>query len=298
MRSSLVSILTPSFQQARWLADNLRSVERQSYPAIEHVVFDGGSTDGSVAILKAHARPALRWESGPDAGQSDALNKALRAATGEIVGWLNSDDAYFSTDVVAAAVHVFEANPGVDVVYGHAALVNGDGLVIQLLWAPPFSRSLLLLHDFISQPAAFVRRTALRDRMVDPTFHYAMDYELWLRLSRSGSQRFKRMDRIVAIDRHHADRKSYTWLDAADRDHAVLRATYGGPRIDAPARLGRKLTKVLLRLAGIAMVPRAIRGATELGWRVDGACPLARRQVATFRSSMPIGSPSRDAPSP
>ena len=106
----LVSVVTPSYNQGRWLADNLRSVAMQSYSAIEHVVMDGGSTDGSRDIL-ASASPAVVWDSGPDGGQSDAINKAFSRSTGEIIGWLNSDDAYFSGDVVARAVEVFENIP-------------------------------------------------------------------------------------------------------------------------------------------------------------------------------------------
>src|SRR5258707_986120 len=99
----LVSVVTPSFNQGRWLIENLRSVAVQSYPLIEHVVMDGGSTDGSLAVL-ADASPSVVWESGPDNGQSDAINKAFRRSSGEIIGWLNSDDAYFSSDVVDKAV--------------------------------------------------------------------------------------------------------------------------------------------------------------------------------------------------
>ncbi|MGH7485372.1 MAG: glycosyltransferase, partial [bacterium] len=150
-----VSILTPSYNQARWLPDNLRSVAEQSYPAIEHIVVDGGSTDGSVQTLAA-AAPTVLWESGPDEGQSDAINKAFARSTGDIVGWLNSDDAYFGPTVVEEAVALFAADPSIAVVYGHAILVNGSGLILQVLWAPPFDRSLLRLHDFIIQPAAFI----------------------------------------------------------------------------------------------------------------------------------------------
>ena len=90
----LVSILTPSFNQAAWLGDNLRSVACQTYPDIEHVVMDGGSTDGSVDILRA-AGDSIVWRSEPDRGQSDAINKAFSLSHGEIIGWINSDDAYF-----------------------------------------------------------------------------------------------------------------------------------------------------------------------------------------------------------
>jgi glycosyltransferase involved in cell wall biosynthesis len=287
----LVSILTPSFGQARWLADNLASVASQSYPRIEHVVMDGGSRDGSVALLEAHAGPSLRWWSEPDNGQSQAINKAFRESAGEIIGWLNSDDAYFAPDVVEAAVRVFVARPEVAVVYGHAALVNADGLVIQLIWAPPFSSKLLRLHDFICQPAAFVRRSAIGDGLVDETFHYAMDYELWLRLA--AESRFARLDRILAIDRHHPDRKSYTWLDVSDRDHAILGERFGIARQSGASEVARRVLKVALRFAGATLVGGIKRTSPEsrdpMAWRLDSRRRLLRRQILIRRAAMPLG---------
>ncbi|MBI3745852.1 MAG: glycosyltransferase [Chloroflexi bacterium] len=154
-----MSILTPSFQQVRWLGDNLDSVARQTYPTLEHIVMDGGSTDGSRELLESRPRDRLVWRSEADRGQSHAINKALAASHGAIIGWLNSDDAYFDPQAIEAAVAVFAARPDVDVVYGHAALVNAAGTVIQLIWAPPWSPRLLRIHDFICQPSAFSYRT-------------------------------------------------------------------------------------------------------------------------------------------
>jgi hypothetical protein len=241
--------------------------------------------------LEAHARPALRWQSEPDNGQSDAINRAFRECSGEIIGWLNSDDAYFATDVVEAVVQFFAARPDVAVVYGHAALVNADGLIIQAIWAPPFSSKLLRLHDFICQPATFVRRSAVGDQLVDETFHYAMDYELWLRLAVEA--RLARLDRILAVDRHHPDRKSYTWLDVSDRDHAVLRERFGIAGQTGASEAARRSLKVALRFAGAALI-KGIEpiGAAELepmAWRLDSRRRLLRRQIMMRRAAMPVG---------
>ena len=289
-RQPLVSILTPSFGQAVWLADNLTSVERQSYGRIEHVVMDGGSTDGTTALLESRARSGLRWWSEADSGQSDALNKAFLASKGEYIGWLNSDDAYFDPDVVVAAVRAFEADPEAAVVYGHAALVNGDGLLLQLIWAPPFSSRLLRWHDFLCQPAVFIRRAAITGSLVDPSFHYSMDYELWLRLARE--TRFRRLNRILAIDRHHPDRKSYTWLDAADRDRAILHERYGVVHRSMPVRLVQKAIKMELRVAGATLVATAVSDAPRFGWTIDDGRQLLRRQLSSPRASMPMGETS------
>lgn len=272
------------------MADNLRSVASQTYAPVEHVVMDGGSTDGTVAILEQGSALGLRWWSEPDHGQSHALNKALAESNGEIVGWLNSDDAYFGRTVIADAVHVFQTQPHVAVVYGHAALVNSDGLILQLVWTPPFSRRLLKLHDFILQPAAFIRRSALDGAIADETLDFAMDYDLWLRLSARAP--FARMDRIAAIDRHHDERKSARMLDTLATERAVLRERYG---IDSGvgADAARKIWKITSRLIGARLVRDALREPLAFDGRVDGAAALFRRQVGARRASMPLRDPGR-----
>src|SRR6267142_219479 len=227
MARQLVSILTPSFNQGHWLADNMRSVQSQTYPHIEHIIMDGGSKDGSLNLLRAQAGSNVRWRCEPDEGQSHAINKAFGESRGEIIGWINSDDAYFSRDVVDTVVKLFAARSDVSVVYGHAALVNADGLVLQIIWVPGFNYRLLRLHNYIIQPAAFIRRSALGDRLVDEAYKSAMDRELWLRLGRS--QRFQRIGKILAIDRHHPYRKSYTRPDLAREDSNRMVSTYAVP---------------------------------------------------------------------
>jgi glycosyltransferase involved in cell wall biosynthesis len=281
----VVSVLTPSYNQARWLSDNLRSVATQSYPT-EHVVVDGGSTDGSVEILAA-SPPGVIWESGPDQGQSDAINKAFARSSGDIIGWLNSDDAYYSRDAVAEAVRVFEDDPSVGLVYGHAALVNASGTFLQVLWAPPFRRALLLWYNYIYQPSVFVRRSALgRASFVDPAFDYMMDRELWLHLA--ARCRFRRLDRIVAIDRHHLARKSYTRPDLAQHDHELLVDRYRLPG-RAPNRLLARGVRTGFRWAGLTRLGEAARGSDAIALDVPSPGMIAVRQVAQLRRWMPSG---------
>lgn len=282
-RRPLVSVLTPSFEQARWLGDNLASVRDQTYEPIEHIVMDGGSNDGSLDLLERADNPSLHWRSEPDRGQTHALNKAFAESHGEIIGWLNSDDAYFGPTVVAEVVQAFDQRPDVAVVYGHALLVDADGLILQSLWAPPFDRTLLRLQDFIVQPAAFFRRDAIEGELVDESFDYTMDYELWLRLARR--HRFARIDRIVAIDRHHASRKSYLLADIGRTDHARLRKMYGiagGPA----GRVARKIYKIGSRLAGSRLIVAAQTEPVVFTAVRDGRRRMLLRQVATPRSSM------------
>ena len=279
----LVSVLTPSLDQAEWLPDNLRSVACQTHPRVEHIVMDGGSTDGTVALLEA-AGDGVTWRSEPDRGQADAVNKAFAASSGDIIGWINSDDAYFDCRVVADVVAFFAKNPDVDVVYGHAAQITADGHVIQMLWAPPFDRGLLMLLDPITQPSAFVRRRALSPPMLDETFHFAMDYALWLRLERDG-RRFARIDRICAIDRHQPARKSSTITDVHAADLGRLAATYG---IETSAERERTRSSFYRsqRIMGALLVPR-VRGDLAFTAPADLRAGLLGRQLLIRRSDWP-----------
>jgi len=268
--------LTPSFNHGRWLGDNIVSVANQTYPCVEHIVVDGGSTDETVTVLES-AGSRVRWVSEPDRGQSDAINKAFRLSRGEIIGWLNSDDAYFSHRAVELAAAAFRKHPAAAVVYGHSALVDGEGFMMHFNWAPLFSRRLLKLHNFIVQPAAFIRRSAVEEQLVDERFDYSMDRELWLRLT----ERYQavRITEVLAIDRHHDSRKSYTRPDLYEHDFELLVERYGVPPL-AKARARVKIAKVALRLAGAPLALRpATRRSTACSIQETGTMPLLARQI-------------------
>ena len=284
-----MSILTPSLNQGRWLRDNLRSVASQTYENIEQVVVDGGSTDETIDILTA-ASACVRWTSSPDAGQSAALNDAYRMSSGDIIGWLNSDDALFHRRVLDRVLAFFDARPAVDAVYGHAALVNGDGLLLHYLWAPQFASQLLRRFNFICQPTVFIRRSVIGQQLVDEEFDYTMDRELWLRLCERTS--FERIDDVLAIDRHHPARKSYRRLDIARRDRLRLHQRYGVPLPEQRASRDR-LLKFAFRLAGLSLFSRRYPELAFDGY-LDSRARLASRQVGQLRAWMPAGSLSKD----
>lgn len=277
----LVSVLTPSFNQGRWLGDAIQSVRLQSYDRIEHVVMDGGSTDTTREILEASVG-AVTWRSEPDSGQSHALNKAFAECSGDIIGWINADDAYLTRDVVPGVVAVFERNPDVGVVYGHAVLVDGHGRILQILYVPPHNASLLRQHNYVVQPAVFVRRSVIEDAFVDVGFDYMMDRELWLRLAQS--TQFMRLDKILAVDRHHADRKSYTRPDLAAADRRVLAARYNLDARDHEAR--KRIRKLLYRVRGLRLVGTVHQADLAFDGRVDGRFRLAARQTLVPRRWM------------
>jgi glycosyltransferase involved in cell wall biosynthesis len=180
----LVSIVTPSFNQAAYLEATMQSVLGQDYPRIEYIVIDGGSTDGSLELIESYSGRLARWVSEPDRGQTDAINKGFSLANGEILAWLNSDDTY-RPGAVAEAVDFLTHHPEVGMVYGRAYYIDEDGKVVGRYPAGPTDhRGLRQGLATIPQQATFFRaRLWEMVRPLDPSFYYAMDYDLWVRIS-------------------------------------------------------------------------------------------------------------------
>ena len=177
----LVSIVTPSYNQARFIEETILSVQGQTYPSVEHIVVDGGSTDGTLEILTRHA-DAVTWISEPDRGQSDAINKGLGMARGEILAYLNSDDTYLPT-ALETAVATFAQHPAIVVVYGDSNIIDEDGRRLKPRAARPFDFADLLMGNYIPQTSTFFRREVLQTvGLFDVRLHYGMDYEYWLRV--------------------------------------------------------------------------------------------------------------------
>jgi glycosyltransferase involved in cell wall biosynthesis len=202
----LVSIVTPSLNQGRFIRDAIESVLSQDYPKIEYIVMDGGSTDDTLTILRSYDH-RLVWTSKPDLGQADAVNAGFHLAKGEIFGWLNSDDTYLPGAVKAAVDHL-STSPDTAAVYGDAYYIDDRNSVIGIYPTEDFDLNRLAEACTICQPAAFVRRAAFNTvGGLDTTLEYCMDYDLWIRLG----QRF----RIERIPRYMANSRQYpqtkTW---------------------------------------------------------------------------------------
>ena len=202
----LVSIVTPSFNQGRFLRRTIDSVLSQDYPHIEYLVLDGGSTDESVEILRDYG-DRFFWRSRRDRGQTDAINQGLRLARGDILAYLNSDDVLLP-GAVARVVEYFQQNLGYDLIYGNARHIDEDDRSLGDYPTATYDFDRLLQSCCICQPATFWRRRVLDYiGLFDDSLHFAMDYEYWLRLGRSGG-RLVHVPEFLACSRLYAETKT------------------------------------------------------------------------------------------
>jgi glycosyltransferase involved in cell wall biosynthesis len=210
-RGALVSIVTPSFNQADYLEQTIQSVLAQDYPRIEYIIVDGASTDGSVEIIKRYDDRLAWWVSEPDRGQADAINKGLQRANGEIVAWLNSDDLYLP-GAVERAVAALQANPAMGLVYGDALTIDSQGRPIHPLVFGKWGLAELIRFRIICQPAVFMRRSILEQAgYLDPSYHMMLDHHLWIRMALKSPVQYIGQSGIfvpMAAARHHPQAKN------------------------------------------------------------------------------------------
>ncbi len=180
----LVSIVTPSYNQAQFLEETIQSVFDQNYANIEYIIIDGASTDNSLEIIKRSTDRLTYWVSEPDQGQTDAINKGFACARGEILAWINSDDTY-QPHAVKEAVEFLNSHPEIGMVYGDANLIDEKGAVIGKFPARQTDyRRLRRGYVHIPQQASFFRASLWKEvGPLDPTFYFAMDYDLWVRIA-------------------------------------------------------------------------------------------------------------------
>lgn len=258
---TLVSIITPSFNQSAFLEQTILSVLNQDYPRIEYMVIDGGSTDGSVDIIRKYESRLAYWVSEIDKGQADAINKGFGRAKGDVVAWLNSDD-YYLPGAISAAVKAFEENPGAVLVYGNMLSVDEHGKTFHTLNYKQLTLEDLLCFQIIGQAAVFFRSPALAvTGWLDTSYHYMLDHHLWIRLAQQG--------RILHVDQ--------TWSSARyhpEANNRALAVEFGRDafRILEWAKNDQSLVPMLARVGRRA---RASAHRVDARYLLDGGQPAA-----------------------
>jgi glycosyltransferase involved in cell wall biosynthesis len=231
VRPPWISIVTPCFNAAATIEETLRSVGTQDYPQVEHIVVDGGSTDGTVRLLEG--TPGIRWISEPDRGRVDAANKGARMASGDVVGWLNADDRY-EPGTLQAVGEALTRDPQAAWATGYCRIVGADGGEIRSaitayknLLLRRWSLPLYLTQNFVSDPATFVRRSALEEvGLLDERYLMSHDYDLWLRVAeRYGAPVILR--RELACFRMTETTLSMAGFERQFREHAEIARVYG-----------------------------------------------------------------------
>lgn len=262
----IISIVTPVFNAIETLPETLASIQAQNYPAIEHVVVDAVSTDGTLELLREEALAGrITLISEPDDGLSDAFNKGVRAATGELVGWLNADDVYRPGALHAVAA-AFAENPGCEWLVGRCRIIGDDGNETRKLVTAykntllrRFSLGLFLTNNFVSSPATFVRRDVLDEvGLLDVRFKYSADYDLWLRLAQRSKPIY--VDAEVSSFRMGEGSLSITGFEDQFREHALNSRENGADHPVAVA-VNRVMSRLIVWTYRTIMMSRRIRSS-------------------------------------
>jgi glycosyltransferase involved in cell wall biosynthesis len=239
-----ISIVTPSYNQVAYLEETIRSVLLQGYPNLEYLIIDGGSNDGSVEIIQKYADFLGYWISEKDKGQSDALNRGFRRATGDFVGWQNSDDYYDRNAFweVAKAAH---QSPNCDVFYGPTDYIDEHGKFIRTFETSDGLQQ-MLPHINVSNQSMFLsRRIFAEGNFIDETFRHAMDYEYFIRLARKGYQ-FQMLSGVRGYYRLHESAKTFFQQDVCRLEsNKIFQNTYLDEQL--PLKLREKALSILQR---------------------------------------------------
>lgn len=241
-----ISIVTPSYQQGRFLDRTLYSVIRQGYPALEYVVQDGGSTDESLDVLERFGPELAAWVSESDEGQADAINRGFTRTTGEVMGWLNSDDLLLPGSLAFVARY-FAEHPDVDVVYGDRIIIDEHDAQIGVWILPVHDPKALAVADYVPQETLFWRRRIwdAAGGALDPSFRYALDWDLLLRFQEAGA-RIVHVPRYLGAFRVHEEQKTTATAAIGDEECERLRLRTHG-RVLSRAEITEDLGRYLAR---------------------------------------------------
>lgn len=285
---TFVSVITPSYNQAKYLEQTMRSVLEQDHPRIEYIVMDGASADGSVEIIKKYAGKLVYWESVKDNGQADAINKGFARATGDVIAWLNSDD-YYLPGTVSAAVKVFDENPDVVLVYGNMLAVDENGTTFNTLTYQQLTFEDLLCFQIIGQPAVFMRRSALqKTNGLDSTFHFLLDHLLWIQLAKHG--RILHVDQTWSAARYHAEAKNVAKAAEFGREAFRILETIAQDKDLAPTllKIDRRAHASAYRVDARYLLDGGLNGKALRAWfrALSIYPPVALKRMNIFISAV------------
>jgi len=256
-----ISVVVPSFNQAKYLDLTLRSILDQSYPNLELIVIDGGSTDDSPKIIRKYESHISFWCSEPDGGQTQGIIKGFSHATGEILCFLNSDDL-FESGCLHEAGQYFIDHPDADAVYGDALWIDGEGNALRMQKEMPFIRFIFLhTYNYIPGMSMFWRRS-IYDLAggLNPAFQMAFDADLWMRISDHG--KIKHVRRQWSRMRFYAEQKTHRLSDLTIREDMLVRSRYWkNLKMPATYYLRRKLA------ISIRIVWKLLTGCYGWGYR-------------------------------
>lgn len=238
-----ITVVTPSYNHARFLGATLQSVYDQIYPNLEHIIIDGGSTDGSIEVIRRYEERVAYWISESDGGQTEALIKGFAQATGDILCWLNSDDL-FESGTLWDVARFFMKRPQVRFVYGDARWIDTEGRVIKSKKEIPFNRFIWLYdYNYIPQPSAFWRRDLYEDvGGLDPRFDLAMDADLWIRFAERTQPVHVR--RNWSCVRFYPEQKTQRLRVRGRQEGLIIRRRYIGTESHQLQRVKKLLAKV------------------------------------------------------
>jgi glycosyltransferase involved in cell wall biosynthesis len=225
-----ITVVTPSYNQAKFLERTILSVLNQGYPNLEYIIIDGGSTDGSVDIIRKYEPYLAYWESQPDRGQSHAINKGFAMATGDYVGWQNSDDLYYPGALLKLARAAARRRP--PIVNGHLFIADADNQIFRQVFYTPLTRAkLTVIKASIPNQVALFRRDSLqRHGLLKEEMRYCMDLELWSRLLRDGPNMI--VPSAMGVYTSHDETKTALMQDVLERERGQIvsdiRAAEGG----------------------------------------------------------------------
>lgn len=264
-----ITVVTPSYNQGIYIERTIQSVLSQNIEELEYIIMDGGSTDNTIDILKKYGE-RLIWKSEKDKGQTDAVNKGIRAASGDIIGWLNSDDIYYPGAIVKIK-KIFEEYPGVNVVYGNANHIREDDSIIEEYYTEDFNYERLKDVCFICQPSLFFRKKLVDQYgYLDDTLQYCMDYDYWLRLGKG--EQFFRLNDLIAGSRLYEDNKT---LGARRKVHEEM-------LVMQEKNLGKASEKWIYNLAHVIVDEMGIPRVKDDRTNPDFARMLAKVSVKEF----------------